>query len=323
MDLDPGKGILTKIILINIALILAICSSGINNINAQICLLSDEFEGQSLDPSWLHHQSQYHDISVSNGSLVLDIDATVCNNNCPWFHNQSAGFLYKNVVGNFELIAVVESEEASGSNAGDDISSHTQLGGLMARNSNGTSENYVFNVVGTRFNVPSIETKSTTNDNSGTIEPFAITSTRAELRMTRENSIFRMYSRGLGASEWIHRSTFNRPDLPDSLQVGVIAYAFESYPEDLAVRIEYVRFSEFTKVNKWLGGDGMWSNANMWSLQEIPDSSHVVIVDNPQSQTILIIANENFKCFSIDINGALTQFIIEGELEVVVKCQGE
>ncbi len=281
----------------------------------QICTLSDDFDGTSLDPSWLSHQPEYHLISVANGKLILDIDHDVCQNNCPWFQAESAGFLYKNVVGNFDVRSVVEAEEASGPNQGGDISNDTQLGGLMARNPKGDSENYVFNVVGTRFDQPSIETKSTTN-NSSMVEPFIRANTRAELRMTREDFTFRLYSRDIGASEWIHRSTFARPDLPDTLQVGVIAYAFQSYPEDLAVKFDYVKYAEFSKVNKWLGGSGLWSNANMWSLTQVPDSSHQVIIDNAQAQTVEILSTDHFRCFSLDVHGALTEFIVAGELEV-------
>lgn len=301
---------------VDFLLTFAIYFTLLNVSHTQNCQLSDDFAGGSVDPSWVHYQSQYYQAEVSDGFLTMDIDGATCMNNCPWFHGQSAGFLYKNISGNFELISAVESEEASGLNIGDDISNDTQLGGLMAREPNGASENYVFNVVGIRFDDASIETKSTTNGNSGTIEPFGIASTRAELRMTREGSIFRMYSRDLGASEWIHRSTFNRPDLPETLQVGLIAYAFESYPVDLAVKFDYVKFSEFSQVNSWVGGSGLWNDASMWSLAQIPDSSHHVMIDNVQAQTIQIGTGENFGCFSIDVHGLLTEFIVEGQLEV-------
>ncbi len=311
MTLGVVKGLLSRI-----CSLLLLVTLNLTYGHAQMCQLSDDFTGTSLDPAWSEHQPQFYSAEVSNGHLTIDIDGTACNNNCPWFHSQSAGFIYKDIVGDFEVVAAIASEEASGINAGDDISNDTQLGGLMARNKNGSTENYVFNVVGTRFDVPSIETKSTTNDNSGTIEHFAIGTTRSELRITREGSTFRMYSRELGAADWTHRSTFSRPDLPDTLQVGIIAYAFQSYPEDLAVKVDYIRFSEFTQVNQWLGGHGMWSNQNMWSLNQVPDSSHHVIINNPQTQTIQILSGENFNCHCLEVNGPLTELIVEGELHV-------
>jgi hypothetical protein len=295
---------------------LIVCSVFINFANAQITNLSDEFEGVSLDPSWQHYQNQYYTASVDNGQLSMDIDGANCNNNCAWYHAQSAGFIYKLVSGNFEVVCIARSEEASGSNIGDDIANDTQLGGLLARNGLSVSQNYVFNVIGTRFDVPSIETKSTSNNNSGTIEHFGVSSTEAELRMIREGSVFTMYSRDLGATEWTQRSTFSRPDLPDTLQVGVIAYAFESYPEDLVVKFDYVRFSDLVKVNKWLGGSGLWQDAGMWSINSVPDSTHSVIIDNPQAQTIQILPAQQFKCLDLDIQGSQTEFIVDGQFEV-------
>lgn len=284
----------------------------------QKCSFSDEFEGEILDSSWQHFQSEYYSVQLSNGQLTMDIEESYCNNNCPWFHSQSAGFIYKTIIGDFELQSIVHSVEASGANAGDDINNDTQLGGLMARDGSSGTENYVFNVVGTRFDIPSVETKSTTNNNSGTIEHFGISNTVAELRMTRNGTIFQMYSKDIGASTWIHRSTFNRPDLPDTLQVGIIAYAFQSYPEDLAVKFDYAKFADFTKVNYWIGGNGMWNDNAMWSLNEVPDSSHRVIVDNTQSQIIQILEGEIFDCYSLDIQSNETQLNIEGQLNVLV-----
>ena len=187
----------------------------------------------------------------------------------------------------------------------------------MARNKNSISENYVFNVVGTRFDIPSIETKSTTNNSSGTIEHFGINATRAELRMTRAGDEFNMYSRPLGSNTWIHRSTFNRPDLPDTLQVGIIAYAFLSYPEELAVRVDYIRFEPSTTVNQWMGGNGLWSNTSNWSLNKIPDHNHAVIINNPTPQVIEILPGESFQCWQLDVMGDSTEFVIDGELEVL------
>lgn len=300
----------------SISLSLVVSLMFINVTYTQHANLSDEFGGISLDPSWQHYQNQYYTATVGNGQLSMDINGANCNNNCAWFHAQSAGFIYKLVAGNFEVVCIARSEEASGSNIGDDIANDTQLGGLLARNGLSASQNYVFNVIGTRFDLPSIETKSTSNNNSGTIEHFGVSGTEAELRMIREGSVFTMYSRDLGATEWIQRSTFNRPDLPDTLQVGVIAYAFESYPEDLVVKFDYVRFSDLVEVNKWLGGSGLWQDAGIWSLNSVPDSTHSVVIDNPQAQTIQILPAQQFKCLYLDIQCSQTEFIVDGQFEV-------
>ena len=284
---------------------------------SQLCHFNDEFEGQVLMSSWFQYKSNLFTTEVSNGSLKMDINGVACSNNCPWFHAQSAGFIYKQVVGNFEVIALVESVIASGINIGNDIDNDTQLGGLMARNMNDVSENYVFNVVGTRFDIPSIETKSTINDNSGTIEHFPISETKAELRMIRDGTEFNMYSRDVGTHDWIPRSTFIRPDLSDTLQVGIIAYAFESYPEDLMVKVDYIRFSEISKENHWIGGDGSWSQSDKWNLNMVPDSTHSVVIDNLEEQSIQIFPGESFECLHLSVLGDSTELTVEGELHVL------
>lgn len=283
----------------------------------QLCLFNDEFEDLGLNNSWMVYQGNLFTSNLSEGRLKIDINGAECGNNCPWFHAQSAGFIYKEITGDFEVVAAVESIIASGPNAGNDIDNDTQLGGLMARNGQSTTENYVFNVVGTRFDIPSIETKSTINDNSGTIEHFDLLETKAELRMTRVGNTFTMYSRAIGNTDWILRSSFTRNDLPDTLQVGLIAYAFESYPEDLLLEVDYIRFSEIPKINQWIGGDGMWNDATKWSLQIVPNNQHSVVIDNLESQSIQILSEENFTCLHLDVRKNLTDFIIGGALSVL------
>lgn len=307
----------------NIKLGLVLFSLLLFNIsNAQLCILSDDFEGDTLNSEWQQYGTAYYDLLFDGEQLTMDINNANCSSNCPWYHSESAGFVYKNIVGDFELISVVHAEEASGANAGDDISNDTQLGGLMARNGNSDTENYVFNVVGSRFDNPSIETKSTTNNNSNPIHAFLVATTRSELRMVRSGSVFYMYSRIIGAPTWTLRSTFNRPDLPDTLQVGMIAYAFSSYPQDLAVQFDFIEFSEHTMINSWLGGNGMWSDNTMWSLNVVPDSTHNVIINNSEAQTIQILQNEIFNCYSLDILDNQSQLNIEGQLNVVISTTG-
>lgn len=288
----------------------------LNPISAQNCNLNDEFEGSTLSPAWSHYQSSLYTTQVTDSKLIMNIDPIACSNNCPWFHAQSAGFIYKSVEGDFDVTTLVEAVQATGGHAGEDIDNDTQLAGLMARDGSAASENYVFNVAGTRFDIASVETKSTINDNSGTIEHFAISSTRTELRMTREGNTFTMYSRDVGAMSWILRSTFVRSDLPSTLQVGVIAYAFESYPVNLSAQFDYVRFAGGSTINTWLGGNGLWSDQTQWSMNLVPDSTHHVIIDNAQTQTIEILSGDSFKCATLDVQGPQTELLVEGVLEV-------
>ena len=220
----------------------------VDNSYAQLNLLSDEFNTTELDASWNLFNTQYYQtpVPVVDGKMVMNLDDVTCNRTCVWWVDQNAGLIYKNVTGNFEVVTAVYAKQKS--NPSQDIDHWTQLAGLIARdpasNSSGL-ENYVFNVAGIRFDNASIELKSTTN-NSSTIRAYTdnMTGTAAEVRMVREGALFSLYSRPIGGDNWIFRDSFSRPDLPETLQVGLIAYVFEAYPGNLQAQFDYIRFKE-------------------------------------------------------------------------------
>lgn len=289
----------------------------ISVLQGQTCIFSDEFEGMTLDPSWQHFQHQYYSDTIVDNKLEFTIDAVVCNNNCPWFNSQSAGFIYKVVSGNFDIEARAESVIARGANQGQDINNDTQLAGIMVRDGNTSSENYIFNVVGTRFDIPSIETKTTVNgSSSGGIQHFPINSTTADLRMIREDSLFLLYSRDIGATSWILRSSIIRTDLPNTIQLGLIAYAFQSYPVALKAKFDYIRVQELAQQNEWIGDNGFWDEPNNWSLGIIPNANHHVLFDNAMAQSITIKPTQEFDCYNISITNDSTTINIEGVLNV-------
>lgn len=216
---------------------------------SQLHLLSDEFDNSSINSSWLLFNNQMFTtpVPINNGFMEINVDDNLCSPTCVWWKESNAGFIYKTVTGNFDVVTAVFTKQKS--NPSLDIDNDTQLAGLMARDPASTSsgnENYVFNVTGVRFDTPSIELKSTSN-NTSTINAYTdnmTTGTNAELRIVRENATFRMYSRPIGSTTWTLRNTYNRPDLPTTLQVGVIAYTFESFPGKLSARFDYIRYSD-------------------------------------------------------------------------------
>src|SRR6185503_16622584 len=96
-----------------------------------------------------------------------------------------------------------------------------QLAGLMARSRSG-AENYVFIVVGNDGDGLSVETKTTVNSVSAYYGP-SWGSASAELRLCRFGANFSLYKRRAGEA-WALADTYERPDLPDTLQVGANIY---------------------------------------------------------------------------------------------------
>jgi hypothetical protein len=65
-------------------------------------------------------------------------------------------------------------------------------------------------------------------------------SASAELRICRFGSTFNLYKRSVATNEaWMLAGSFDRPDLPDTLQVGVNIYT-DSAP-DVQARVENLR----------------------------------------------------------------------------------
>jgi hypothetical protein len=109
----------------------------------------------------------------------------------------------------------------------------------MARGSTPGGENYVFIVVGDDGDGLSVETKTTRNSVSEWEGP-AWGSGEAELRLCRVSATFTTYKRHVGANEaWTLAKSFDRPDLPPTLQVGANIYS-DSSP-NLRVRYENLR----------------------------------------------------------------------------------
>jgi hypothetical protein len=79
--------------------------------------------------------------------------------------------------------------------------------------------------VGHRGQRLQIETKSTVQGRSR-VDAWDCESGDAELKMERRGSQFLLYSRPNPGSQWRHLITYDRPDLPEMLQLGLIVYAY-------------------------------------------------------------------------------------------------
>lgn len=161
-----------------------------------------------------------------------------------WFMEQRGVLIYKPVSGDFKITAEVHVMKNSNPSESPGGNGSVQLGGLMARNGTGGPENYVFIVLGDDGNGLSIETKDTVDSFSKYDGP-GWDSGEAELRVCRFGSIFNLYKRQIGTNEsWILAGTFDRPDLPETLQVGANIYS-DSAP-DLLVRFDRLRIEAIT-----------------------------------------------------------------------------
>ena len=123
-------------------------------------------------------------------------------------------------------------------------------------------ENWLFATTGAagRPGQPVLETKTTVNGRSA-LNLHPVPAGWMELRIVRVRADFLVFARAQGAAEWTLQERFFRPDLPQTVQVGVNAYSgWDLVPElwndpatfnrtvitdratDLAAEFDYVRF---------------------------------------------------------------------------------
>lgn len=206
---------------------------------------SDEFDSNTLSRWSLRHQvegteAQYTTLDIGSetpGSLTL-----VPTRTPGWFADGDGPLIFKLVEGDFSVHTRVEAESVS--NPGQPPSSNFNSAGLMARDPAGGSgpENYVMLNVGTQDGrIPGgvgSEGKTTVDSSSELFLDAG--SGSGELILCRIGDEFILFRFLASDGGWTRGYTFQRPDLPSTLQVGMIANAFEA-PPDLRATFDFIR----------------------------------------------------------------------------------
>src|SRR4029078_7319562 len=139
----------------------------------------------------------------------------------------------------FRLSSTVETSKTSDSSQDPGGDGTTQLAGIMARGLT-PQENYVFIVVGSDADGLSVETKSTT-DNDSTFEGPACPTGAAELKLCRVGTEFTLWKRTINSGDdFTLAATYKRPDLTGDLEVGANLYSY-STPDITALFPELTR----------------------------------------------------------------------------------
>jgi len=211
---------------------------------AEVTSFDDDFTGKELSPDWAVLNGASFDRRLDGGRLFMKP-----TKNTVWYKADQGSGLVKLVKGNFKVSSTVRAHKASDPDKPVDVG--YQFGGLIARDpasdAADAKESYVFNVVGYRGDYLSVETKTTERDHSEVQGP-AWPSADAELRICRLDGTFRVYKRPIGDKSWELGFTYERSDLPATLQVGPIAYAFTD-KFDLDARFDEVKFAPVRTVD--------------------------------------------------------------------------
>ncbi len=244
--------------------------------------LNDEFDGGALDPSWKRFDAEY---GWPDKVKALDVGKTTKGalhlepHHSAWVRDFNAPFLFKTVMGDFDVRARVRAKSLNGDVPGGTWS----LGGLMARVPNGLNasnweprrENWHFITtgVGQERGQVMTETKGTYNSYSSLkLRPYR--SGWIELRLVRVGMALFALARPDSNSPWELRDRFYRMEGSPVMQVGLIAYtgSDEAPPEpenevdrinrfvnkakvDMALEVDWIRASrpKPVAINDWYG----------------------------------------------------------------------
>jgi hypothetical protein len=194
---------------------------------------SDEFNGSTLDPSWLVYNPERVTLAVVGGVLSMKPLGGAL-----WFADGSGPLVYKLVTGDFKATAMVHARKATDSTAPPDLD--IEVGGVMAR-APGADQNYVFLDVGyAEQQRLGVEHKSTIANDS--VFDETPSGADAELRVCRAGATFTLLRRDAPTQPWRTELQVSRPDLPATLQVGPNASTIQAAP-NLAVTFDQVTFN--------------------------------------------------------------------------------
>ncbi len=222
---------------------------------ADIAWMSDEFDSAASISEWQRiHQTEGWNADQLN---LLDIDTTqpgrmvMQPHTVVWYADWRGPLVYKEITGDFVVttsVQITDRDEIGGSDD-DDVPGDSQfsLGGLMIRTprdiTNGAAdwlpgsgvedgtnngENYVFLSMGytTGDNNFSFEVKTTRNSNSVLeLTPLTQQPNEVELQLARIGDSVIALHRLSGETEWTVHRRYSRPDMPETLQVGMVTYS--------------------------------------------------------------------------------------------------
>ncbi len=214
---------------------------GAQEIHARLRFV-EPFDGTTLGPGWSVLNPALSTLSVSGGALHVTPNqgglGTI------WFQDAEGALVYRTVTGDFT--AIVRAHARDSGNDTQPPPAPYRLGGLLARdpNSGAGARNSVHVALGSGVTdgppfAPVCAEDKTTVDSVSDFVLHPIASADGDLRLRRRGASFELAYRAIGSTQWSVLRTHARPDLPATLQVGLMAY---SAPTPPALELRFDRF---------------------------------------------------------------------------------
>ncbi len=233
--------------LIALLVVLLAATNDLTSQKLQELFFADEFDTPSSLSEWkrFYQVEGWPDmmkhIEVKNGFLIME------PNTSGWYADYHAPFVFKEVTGDFSVTTRLK---ISGLRT--DIPETTwSLSGIMIRAPRNISpkdwepngENWMFLTTGfaNDLNQPVFETKTTINSTSRLkLHPNKLD--WVSLKIVRNGGTFTLFYRYDDLNDWNKIETFQRNDLPETLQVGLNAYT-DFYAAGKELLGDYYRYN--------------------------------------------------------------------------------
>jgi hypothetical protein len=218
--------------------------------NPSLGSLSDEFDDAATMANWIEGPSTAYDlldIDTINPGYMTFVPTSFPNN--AWYGTYVAPYRYKLVTGNFAVQTYVI---AGNRNAPDPTTApptgQYNSAGFVARDPASDPagpQNYVMFNLGFQANNLSTEVKTTVDSTSILTLTSTINAYEGQLLLCRLGNSFHTYRRLTNDSSWVALDVVHHNGLPVTLQVGLVANAWEeTNGSDLYALFDYVRFAE-------------------------------------------------------------------------------
>ena len=198
--------------------------------------LNDDFEGQPLDPSWQFLNEERAAWSLESGSFMLEpIDNSV------WYDGSEGILVWKAVSGDFRVTAPITVDRPS--TPGTPPTQPISFAGLMVRDGITSFESYVAVLLGLDM-ASEYVIEGKTTEQSVTMLNGTPALGGAQLRICRIESDVEVLAHD--TEVWQLLYTYDRPDLPQTLDVGMVAYCDNSNADMRGAfeKIEFARVSD-------------------------------------------------------------------------------
>lgn len=201
--------------------------------------LSDEFNGSSLS-GWQTMQGDDFGDGTANQITVADGSLTLVPVRGWWVDDKEALYVWKNVTGDFVATMQVR---VTGTKT-EDPGANWSLSGILVRNpaSTHSNENWVAFRTGW-VNGSRVYERKTTYHSRSILVLGSSPSGWVDLRVARVGSRF-FFLKRTPAGRWIEHWSYNRPDLPKTLEVGIDGFSGDESPHaDMISRIDWFHFA--------------------------------------------------------------------------------